>query len=297
MKIVFITDPHLTSSRLNVRKDFFPDTMADKLVQSLDIAMDKKADLWACGGDFRHGRSFSTPYLNKIASILKSYPIPKMCVLGNHDEENDDPVTVKDTPLGNLIVQGTVGPSWGEWVFETDDAICVFLPFMVDPSVFPPQSDKVKILFSHYFFQDTRYPSDQLPEEATQYYDYIFLGHDHDVYEPTRVGRSLVIRPGSLSRGTRHKSNWDRDVFVAYLDTDTKQCEYIPLRTLPAREIFSEARLRRERELQSARDVSSLTESISVNDPTDVATILDESQFPEAVKERTRYWLRSVNLL
>lgn len=619
MKIGFIGDPHFTSARLAVRKDFFPDTMADKLNQTLEIATAKQCDLWACGGDFRHGRSFSTQYLNKLVAIMKQYTIPKMCVIGNHDClsedtelltfngwkgyesvgvgdlvysfnlssqvgewvpireviikqfegeavsttsadidlistpehrslfkrlrngnrysewviepllgersyrkilksvvqarsgvsmtddqlrmvawiltdgwqsksgyyisqskpsgvsrirellnrlgyeftehtrerkveeicgkvlgsnlpettfnlsgesykdikkflsnkrpfdeglfrmsrsqfeifieelvwgdgsfygkrvkegtylfygercfldnvqimcilngysanmveyrkgsfrlnickktesilkmsylkrvsykgkmwclrvknenfvvrrngkhfftgncENDDPLTVKDTPLGNLLLQGTFGPTAGEWSYETDDALCVFMPFMIDPVAPPPQTDKIKILFAHYFFNDTGYPSDQLPVECTKYYDYIFLGHDHDVHPPVRVGRALVIRPGSLSRGTRHKSNWDRDVYMAYLDTAVGECEYIPLRCLPAHEIFSEARLRREKELKTARDVSGLTESVSISDPSDVQAILDESIFPEAVKKRTAEWLRSVNLI
>jgi hypothetical protein len=84
---------------------------------------------------------------------------------------------------------------------------------------------------------------------------------------------------------------------MAYLDTAIGECEYIPLRCLPAHEIFSEARLRREKELKTARDVSGLTESVSISDPSDVQAILDESVFPEAVKKRTAEWLRSVNLI
>lgn len=298
MRILFAQDLHYSASNIPTRRDNFPDTMLDKTEQMLEIGVQKQIDILLLGGDITHGPRLSTTYFNKLVALFRKYPFPKGTTIGNHDIFNGDPSTIDRTPLGTFLTDQTFIPTPGTWTYETEDTIIVFMPYMVNPVPFPLDNPKGKttILVGHAYLPG-KFSSDNLPVEMTTLFDYIFLGHDHDFYMHELVNRSVVIRPGALSRGTRHQSNWDRTVQVAFLDTKERTIEYIPLKFKPAIEIFSQERLALEKKLRDTRAIDDFTKSVILEGSSDIPKIIESLKFAPEVKERIEVWLRSVGLL
>jgi len=299
MKLLFFTDPHYSATNLSCRKDDYPTTMLDKTRKVILLAEELGCDLITCGGDFGHTKRLTVAYLNQLFTIFKSSSIPMSCIIGNHDEYYGDPRTVEKSPLGAMFTSHVFMPRPGEWVFENDEVIMVFMPFMLEPptdfTVANP-SGKATILFAHYFFPG-QYQTEILPMNYTHEFDYIFLGHDHDTYPIERHNRALIIRPGALSRGTRVQSNWDRPIQVAYLDTETKECSYMEIESQPAEQIFSKERILVEKRLKESQIIDELSKSIALAGTSDVLGLLEAMEIEEGLKKRTVHWMKEFSIL
>lgn len=298
MKILLVGDPHYSSEQVLVRKDNYPETMLNKTEQTLELAKKLGADLYLVAGDFCHIKKFSLGYLNSLITLFRSYSIPKASVIGNHDIWYGKPETVCRSPLGTMFSSGVFLPKPGEWTVETDDCFILFLPYMLHelPPLHAFSSSKKLILATHYFYNRPDMP-DNILEEYTQKFDYILLGHDHEGYPVQKVNKATIVRPGGLSRGTRHKSSITRPVQVAFIDTEKGTVEYIPLVYKPAEEIFNMSRLEREKKTRDSNIVRELTSSVSVSDGSDVLGILSKFDIPQDVKENTIGWLREGNII
>lgn len=302
MKILFATDLHYTASNIATRRDNYPKTMLGKTEQMLDIGLEKKIDLLALGGDFTHSQEVTTLYSNRLVALYRKYPYLKACVMGNHDEYNADPGSIEKATLGTFYNSGIfIGQ---KPVHETEDCILVFMPYMDSQEMIDKfcatainnPTGKKMILFAHYYLTG-KYPDDNLPAQMTQLFDYIFLGHDHDCVEPKKVNNAIVIQPGALSRGTRQQSNWDRPVQVAYLDTETNECEYIRLKYQPAEEIFDQKRLVLEKRLKETSMMDDLSKAIVLGESSDVSKILADLNLPEELHKHVESKLKSVAII
>jgi exonuclease SbcD len=291
MKILFVGDQHYSSEQIPVRKDNYPETMLDKTRQALELGKEKNIDLMILSGDFCHIKKFSMGYLNKLLMLFRSYDFPKASVIGNHDIWYGRPETVERSPLGVMYTSGTFLPKPGEWEVETKDTFILFLPFMTDE--LPPihmHSTKKLILVGHFYHNRPEF-KENIPLEYMDRFDYVLLGHDHESFPIEKVGKAQVIRPGALSRGTRHKSSLTRPVQVAYVDTETGECEYIPLIYKPAEEVFSLQRMHREQLVRQSSLVDELNKNVSAASGEDVISILDKIELEPEVRENTKRWL------
>ena len=302
MKILFATDMHYTASNIASRKDNYPKTMLDKTEQMLDIGESRKIDLLALGGDFTHSPELSKLYENKLIALYRKYSYHKACVAGNHDLYNADPGSISKTSLGTFYKSGIF--TGDQDVYSVDDAVLVFMPYMDSEEMIKKFMDrnlmvgegKKLILFAHYYMPG-KYPEDNLPEKLTHIFDYIFLGHDHDAAPPKKVNKAIVIQPGALSRGTRQQSNWNRPVQVAYLDTETNECEYIPLKYKPAEEVFDQKRMALEQRLKETKIIDELSKSIVLQESSDIPKIISELDLSDELKARVEEWLKSVAII
>jgi len=290
MKLLFWTDPHMSSMRLAVRKDDYPEAIFQKVSRVMELAVKEKVDLILCGGDLYHTKRVSKTYENRVIKLLCSIDIPQACVVGNHDIWYADASTVERSPLGTFFAAHAFTPSPPDLVIETDDAMIILLPYSLNPTNFNINSPKTKIIAGHYFLE-TGWDDAVLPPELTKVADYILLGHDHVTYPIERRERALIGRPGSLSRGSRHEPNWHRPVLVAILDTDAAEpLRYVEIPHAPADEIFSRERIEAERTLKQARILDDLTTSVSMGE--DAPEILASMQMSTAVRARVDHWLR-----
>jgi DNA repair exonuclease SbcCD nuclease subunit len=291
MKLLFFTDPHYSSEQIPTRKDNYPDVMLDKTRQVLELSEKLGIDLLICGGDFCHIKKFSMGYLNKLLMLFRSYSVNKACCIGNHDTWYGRPETVERSPLGVMFTSNTFLPKPGEWTIETEDTFILFLPFMTDE--LPPihmHSTKKLILVGHYYHNRPEF-KENIPVEYMDQFDYVLLGHDHEAFPIERVGKAQVVRPGALSRGTRNKSSLVRPIQVAYIDTETGECKYIPLVYKPAEEVFSLQRMNREQTIRQSSLVDELNKNVSAASSEDVLGILEKMELEPKVKENTKYWL------
>jgi hypothetical protein len=74
-------------------------------------------------------------------------------------------------------------------------------------------------------------------------YDCMILGHDHVLYPNKKVGKTDVIRPGSIMRATAHEYNYHRTPCFCILrnpsEYDIKNMERIDIQSKPFEEVAS----------------------------------------------------------
>jgi len=294
MKLLYWTDPHFTSMNLDVRRDDYPEALFTKAQRVMQLAIDEKVDLILCGGDLYHTKRIGKPYENRLIELLSDTPIRQACVVGNHDIYYDDPVTVSRGPLGTMFSAHVFDPQPPECLIEMDDCTLLMVPFTPKLEAFKVNSKKPVIIAAHCFL-DKGWDDHFLPPELTNEADYILLGHDHVPYEMERRNRALIVRPGSLSRGTRHEPNWNRDVLVAIVDTVEQTARYEKIPCAAGDEIFSRERIQSEKTLQKARILEDLT--TSVESGASVPDLLAAMQMPDDVRHRVIHWLTEAAII
>lgn len=299
MKILYVGDPHYSSVNLSSRKDFYPDTMLEKTKQVMELTDKLKVDILIFGGDFCHTKRLSKKYENKLLTLFRQYPVLKASVIGNHDCNFGKSETVNETSLGTFFLSDVFLPTPGTWVIENEKVIIVFFPYMekIKEGKLELPKDKIKILCTHYYLNNKWGSKDILPEKFTNMFDYILLGHDHDIYPVTQVNRAKIIRPGSLGRGTKIKSNWKRDVMVAFIDTEKKIAEYIKLNVKPASEIFSKERLKLEHAIKESRLKNQFLKIPDLNKFKDPSLILDKMPLESNLKDRVKIWFTEFGIV
>ena len=81
---------------------------------------------------------------------------------------------------------------------------------------------------------------------ANSGYNMVILGHDHIQYPSKLCGSSLVVRPGSFSRGTAHYMNLVRGIDVADYSLDERTVEYVPVACKESKYVFSTSAFHKE---------------------------------------------------
>ena len=102
MKILFFTDTHLRSSNPKNRKDDFPKTLEEKLIEITEIVDEYGIDYVIHGGDLFDRPDTSVLTVTKYANIIKKINKPIYIISGNHDIFGLNPATLDRTMLGLL---------------------------------------------------------------------------------------------------------------------------------------------------------------------------------------------------
>lgn len=135
MKFLFFTDTHIRGSNPRSRKDNFFETLKEKLNELVDVAKENKVDHVIFGGDFFDRPDISLAVVKDFIKIIKNFPLPILCVIGNHDVYGQNPSTVNRTILGLLEELGIV-----EFLNNT-------------PKIMITESKKtIQITGSHYYY-------------------------------------------------------------------------------------------------------------------------------------------------
>lgn len=300
MKITFFTDPHYSSVSLANRKDYYPETIMEETKEVLEASKSLGVERVVIGGDFTHTARLSTAYTIQLFELFLSYNFDYSCVVGNHCCVGGDVRNIYKSPLGVFFASGLFSPRPYDFFIREKGCLMVFMPYMVEP-IDMKQSDEtldeIRILFSHLYYPG-RYKEDNLPMSYTEHFDYIFLGHDHDIFPIRRANRALIIRPGALSRGTRSLSNWNRVPQFAYLDTEKGTVRYYEIPHRPSKEIFSGKRMLYEERIKESKNINLLAEALSSKETIDnVAYIFNSLRLEVKVKERAEQWLRKFGIL
>ncbi|MCX7904375.1 MAG: metallophosphoesterase family protein [Caloramator sp.] len=108
MKFLFFTDAHIRGSNPRSRKDNFFETLKEKLNELVDVAKENKVDHVIFGGDLFDRPDISLAVVKDFIKIIKKFPLPILCVIGNHDVYGQNPSTVNRTILGLLEELGIV---------------------------------------------------------------------------------------------------------------------------------------------------------------------------------------------
>jgi putative phosphoesterase len=179
----------------------------------LQLAIDRMGDvdLLLCAGDIMNEYRFS----NEVVEILRDNGA--LCVLGNHDmgllaphgERARSAPTIDEANLRYLADQPLSR--------ELDVGGKQLL--LIHATPFPP--------YKEYVYAG----SPELARFAEVDVDYIVIGHTH-AQMAVRVGRPLVINPGSAGDGRDHANG--RQLSYAVLDTETDEVTFDNYQVSPA---------------------------------------------------------------
>lgn len=108
MKILFITDTHITAKTPSSRVDDIQDTIKLKMKEIGVMILKENIDLVLHGGDMFHRPEVSNKFVGEIAEIIRGYQIPFYVVPGNHDLQGQNEDSLPHSKLGLLASAGVI---------------------------------------------------------------------------------------------------------------------------------------------------------------------------------------------
>jgi len=246
-----VGDPHLASKNPRSRKDQYSITVLDKLRQIGQIVKETEDMRFVLLlGDLFHLKDQPHYYTSVVAQILRKMGVPVYTIIGNHDIYWDRIDSIGKTPVSILMASGVL--KWLD-VIKIGNLFIRGYDYQRIVTLNPESHSGTTMAVAHAFYRFEHSVDGTIDEQSIEDagYDYLLLGHDHMPYSPLQRGKTSILRPGSLTRGTIHDYNMTRDVqvYVMHVD-DTGPLMYRPhiLNVQPASDIFKEASL-------SGRDV------------------------------------------
>jgi DNA repair exonuclease SbcCD nuclease subunit len=259
-KILGLSDVHATRRPPSSCTDaYWPDVLS-LLWQSVEIARltDVSASVWA--GDVLHHKAPSrTDYsvMQDLIRVIKGHPGPLLITAGNHDMQHDQPDSIDATqPLGVLYLAGALRLEGWCGPDEDDPHVLYGVPWLQDwtagnvaaaledyrrdsygcslvvthAPIYPPGSEP-----RH---KDAEYTPADWWADAMGNQGYVFYGHVHEPHGVWAHGGVTFCNNGALSRGSLTEDNLTRDVGCTLWDDETGEFEFVPLKALPAGELF-----------------------------------------------------------
>lgn len=310
-KILSVGDVHFNYATPESRIDNYRDTCIKKIRQVRGICEKEGYKVVVMTGDlFTHNRQ-PLEYINKVISEFikfKELGIDVYTISGNHDLSYNRMDYLDRSPLGNMIYSGVV-KHLDEIDIETKEGYKVYLKGFDYPEELDSiNKDGIKICVAHRYFEN--YNEDYITKEDIEklgYHIYI-LGHDHVSYKPQRVGNRYLIRPGSLTRGTSHNYQLERDVVVDGIvfngskDRPKLTLKRHKLDIRPAKQVFTDKVFEEDDDLDNNYDlvegIGELLDKMSAEgEETSVYNVIDEMDLDKSVKERVELYLSNKGML
>jgi len=263
LRVMFIGDIHLCHAAPSSRRDDYASVMLGKIDNLRKIAKKMQVDIAITSGDLFHTKTQPAMYVVECIHRFKKWQddnIPFYTVVGNHDIMYANTNTLDKVPLGLLFSSGTM-KRLGTITVRLENKTVFFraCDYAMKPHIPDKVSEQgqgwVKFLCGHNFIPPQPYyisPDECYTEEELKSCDYdaFLMGHDHMVFPDVDYHGKKLIRPGALSRGSKHVTNRARPVCFSIIDVDKTTGEIkSTLMELPvsdASEIFSETTIARE---------------------------------------------------
>ncbi len=237
IKILYLTDTHITGRNPSSRVDDIQETLKKKFTEVGDIANRENVDMIVHGGDLNHTPDVSNKLSGEITEIIKAWNKKTYVVPGNHDLYGYNINTLPNTKLGLLAKAGTItildrlhpvkivtpsgfvigleGQEYYEHIDEGNpsDYQSMFPVSDVDFSILIVHG----MLLDHEFFNGVKHT--QIEDIATDA-DVVFAGHYHPGFTECTVDGTTYCNPGSLLRIENTKENRANVPQVAILEID-----------------------------------------------------------------------------
>lgn len=258
IRILFFTDAHLTHATPISRKDEYCLTMLSKLDFLAEAAKKLECDLVLMGGDLWHTKNQPDTYTIDVIHSFDKFTCPVYTVVGNHDIYYARVNTLSKTPLGLVLASGKVKRLGNIRIQMGSLEVLIHgFDYVLNP-VLPEAinliDNNINILVTHNFLFSTL--SSFAPEETIKIeefeksrWDIFLVGHDHMTYPEMIKKDKKILRPGALSRGTKHVQNRMRDVCFNTIDvksTGEVITNQIRIPVKPSDEIYSNVQIERE---------------------------------------------------
>lgn len=306
MKLLFVTDSHITRNTPKFRTpDFYFQIMA-KWHEVFKVAQDKKVDFILHGGDLFHT---DNPDVQVIVDAMRLMDKDVHLCVGNHDFRSDSWQTLLDTTALGLM----------------EHTKHIIIP--KEDMIVPVNGKKVLIRFSHYFEKDDpnrfvvkdfdQYAlvimvvHDALVNEEVQFKhllvsklkvdaDLVLCGHYHIPFKYSN-NRTLFINPGSMTRLTRLEADMKRIPNMVFVDFDGINFKYqlLPFKSAQPWDIVFQT----EQIQQAIQDDRNLAEEFTnaiqthigaTNIEEMLAEVAQNEHIDDSVVELCRKYLRKV---
>lgn len=295
-KIWFVVDPHLYHITPSSRRDDYGQTCLSKLRHV--VGQVGLRDILVFSGDVFHQPHVADWFVIEVERILLPLKGRVFTIYGNHDFPQSNKLKKDDCALTLLTVSGII-----EHLEEPRDFGPVRLyGFDYDQSYSHPDPGVFAVWVVHKFVDTAQGLSETevlTAEEIAEYKPRVILaGHDHQVYPEAKIGGSLVIRPGSMTRGTKHNYNRVRDVYMACIDVGGGgQISYHRIPAQSPEEIFIEESVVRERIERNLDDFIELLRRNRGKYKTNLGDLVAEMNLPEGVQAKLEVYLHQANIM
>ena len=261
---MFVGDIHLMDRQPKNRLDDYSLSIRTKLIESFQIAEERKLDAVVLLGDLFEVYEVGPLLRNQTLEILKGLPngnkpwsFPIYICVGNHDLDSSS--NLEKTALGTLISAGllikkdyepSLGLSFAHYTPSLDREIKQ--GFLTTSSAIiwvchASISTKLDRFAEYaYLFEDTPlHPNTNL----------VISGHIHHEMTQTRSDGKRFINPGTISRYSASRDNLEKDIKILILDYtldgEIQNEEYIKLKSAkPASEVFKLEEMQAAKELK-----------------------------------------------
>ena len=306
-KAIVTGDIHYRGTNPRARLDNFQEALSAKLLETIHLARDHKADCIIIPGDVFDGPSTSWGVVADLIQILKSAPCPVLSIHGNHDIYGQNPATRHRTPYGLL---SKIGFLWDVEESEfngSENVIVTGCGFDTNTDTKTPEgkaqfSPRIwvdgafQIHVVHSMLLDKQPGFDMrhtLISQVKTSAQVIISGHEHAGFGIVRREDGvLFINPGALCRLSAHVAEIERTIQVALLTVENDQAtaELIPLKSArPGHEVLSREHIESATERESRIDeflklLASEGEAKFLEVREIVEDIAARDNLPEAVK-------------
>jgi len=288
--IGFISDIHIDSVSPPSRIDDMCQTCINKLEDALEKFKSYNVKYVFLEGDITN--RISIPYfpLNYLINTFIRYKeagIKLFSICGNHDIMRNSMDYLDRSPIQVLFNSGLVTH------INLENRVVINDDILITPVDYPeypiPEADgkyKTNILLCHAFINANEFMSDERHNIKTEdiqrlKYGIIIAGHDHEEYENIKIGNTLVIRHGSLLRGTSHDYNFNRHpnvlIFEDIHNINNETIKKVEVAHKPYKDVVSNYVLNKKNKNSASgmKDIlSNLADKLSSNNVTDEDRIL-----------------------
>ena len=289
-RIAFCCDLHYDNRTPDSRIDNILDTAIQKTEDMLEKCIARNVKHLFFEGDIFSRIQTTHECVNIVGDALlrfKKNGIRLFTICGNHDILRNSLENIERSPIQTLFTFGVLEH------INLNKRVVINRKVMITPvdyTEYPPKASDVaetNILLAHMFFNMSNYIADErhnLSKDDVNKlgYDVVFLGHDHEEYPTVRCGKSLVVRSGSLLRGTSHNYNFQRKPkFIVLNDIDNiceDTIEKVEIVHKDYKDVASSYVLNKKQlsSISGIQDVlSNLAEKLSVGTSSDGDRILD----------------------
>ena len=235
MKLISISDLHLSSQTPTNRQDDHTITCLRKLRQVIDYT-NEHGDILIIAGDLFDKPSNPVWFINRVIAEFSRLWRPVVVIPGNHDLPQHNIDIVKDSSLWTLhIAEAVKVYPHGSFEFapNSQDEKWVTLhtcPYGADPSTLRPVPGHYNVLIAHIPVFESTVPFYMLDGITVDQLEQQNLGHDlylvGDIHDPAIKGKTIVT--GSMVRRTVAQKNFQPAFWV--IDTETDERSSVPFK-------------------------------------------------------------------